>query len=356
MTALGWAQWGEFTASLSDKSNYSLFMLFVLQTWERFTFLQTETNHPWRLLVSSWKEADSFCWFQSILISGMLSLCNHFKGNVRQMHFNSSNKSISVSLQKSYFLSFKPRFSRRCVHCPLQKNKAVSLWQTLGVTHNHTSDTQHQHMWNSQWQLWSQRPLQLQVNLILYRMTEMDLSNLCCWRGTKSNLNNSRATPIFKLLLFWTEGRDGLKKRREREICLSESSMGKQRMVKCFYTSRLTSVIYGIGSDFGGRRRFCFLASLYCSRGNSFNIKEQNSHFDISQQLLTPEPLRKTFTLQASLSLSLSSSLSLLHLATLLLSFLQSKQTSFQVIPHNPSFCLCRAAEPATLHSSEGPL
>lgn len=48
----------------------------------------------------------------------------------------------------------------------------------------------------------SQRPLQLQVNLILYRLTEMDLSNFCCWRRAKSNLNNSTAAPIFKLLLF----------------------------------------------------------------------------------------------------------------------------------------------------------
>lgn len=85
--------------------------------------------------------------------------------------------------------------------------------------------------------------------------------------------------------------------------------MGKQCTVKCFYTSRLISVIYGVGSDFGGTRSSCFLARFYCSRGISFNIKRQNSHFDISQQLLSPDPLRKTFTLQTSLSLSLFLSL-----------------------------------------------
>lgn len=256
MTTLGWAEWGEFTASLSDKSgsDYSLIPPFVPKTRERFTFVQTEANHPWRLLVSSGKESDSFCRFQS-------------------------------------------------VHCPLQKTtQSLAVATITRATHNsHTRETE---SGGSQWQLWSQRPLQLQVNLILYRLTEMDLSNLCCWRGTKSNLNNSRAAPIFKLLLFWTEGREGLKKKCKGEICLSESGMGKQSMVKCFYTSCFTSVIDGVGSDFGGTRRCCFRASLYCSRGISFNIKGQNSHFAISQQLLSPEPRRKTFTLQTSLSSS----------------------------------------------------
>lgn len=46
------------------------------------------------------------------------------------------------------------------------------------------------------------------------------------------------------------------------------------------------------------------------------------------------------------------------HLTTLplcLLSpvFLQSKQTSFRVIPHNPSLCLCSVLEPASLCLSE---
>lgn len=123
----------------------------------------------------------------------------------------------------------------------------------------------------------------------------------------------------------------------------AESGMGKQCTVKCFYTSRLISVIYGVGSGFGGTRRSCFPASLYCSRSISSNIKGRNSHFDVSQQLLSPAPLRKTFTLQISPSpsRSLSSSLPLLRLATLLsfcfFSFLQSKQTSFGVIPHEPS-------------------
>lgn len=82
--------------------------------------------------------------------------------------------------------------------------------------------------------------------------------------------------------------------------------MGKQCTVKCFYTSHLISVIYGVGSGFGGTRRSCFLASLFCSRGISSNIKGQNNRFDISQQVLSPEPLRKTFTLQTSLSLTLT--------------------------------------------------
>lgn len=138
------------------------------------------------------------------------------------------------------------------------------------------------------------------------------------------------------------------------------SESGKQCTVKCFYTSCFTCVTDGVGSDFGGRRRACFGASLYCSRGISFNIKGQKSHFAISQQLLSPEPRRKTFTLQASLSRSHSQALSFAFSLSLFpslsnsafvsfRSFLQSKQTAFWVIPHNPSLCLCRAPEPATL-------
>lgn len=234
MTTLGWAEWGKFTASLSDKSgsDSSLFMPFVQQTRDHFTFVQTETqtilddslfHHEKRLIRTVDSKVSSFLgccrcvtvlretYVKCVLICQIrvsLPLCN---------------------MNKSYFLSFRPRCSKRLkacisVHCPLQKTTQCHcdkrLWgKTIArATHNtHTCETG---SGGSQWQLWSQRPLQLQVNLILYRLTEMDLSNLCCWRGTKLNLNNSRAAPIFKLLLFWTEGREGLKKMaRERFVC-----------------------------------------------------------------------------------------------------------------------------------------
>lgn len=89
--------------------------------------------------------------------------------------------------------------------------------------------------------------------------------------------------------------------------------------------------------------------SLYCSCGISFNIKGRNSQFDISQLLHSPELLRKDIY---NANLCPPTPSFTYQLRFCLFPFLQSKQTSFRVIPHNPSLSLRLAGAPEPRHAA----